>query len=93
MESEKPKYDIVCRGRIPETGKPCQTVLYQSDGEFLYINNLILNDDLVLQYITCSNCGYRMTWRRREEFINNGGGGRQNLNNRTRRQKFQSRFK
>lgn len=86
------KNNVICRGRIPETGQPCQTILYQSDGEFLYISNLILNPDLILQYIICDKCGYKMIWRRREEFIKENSGGRQNFNKRNRRQKFQSKF-
>ncbi len=87
------KHEIFCRGRVTETGEPCQTVIYQSDGEFLYILGNILNYDLDKQSVICSNCGYTMIWRRREEFIGKNGGGRQKLNERTKRQKFQSSFK
>ncbi len=58
----------------------------------MYILEFVLNADLDKQTVKCSNCGYTMIWRRREEFITKNDGGRQNLNKRRERQKYQSSF-
>lgn len=73
--------DVNCKGRYP-SNKPCNSEMYQSDGEFIYINGLILNPDLNEQVIECDKCGYKMHWRRNTQFItdankNNPGGRRQ----------------
>jgi hypothetical protein len=81
-------HDIVCRGHRAGTGAACQTVLYQSDGMFLYVAGLILNADLIKQTVKCASCGYTMIWRRREDFITGGGGSCQKLNNRLKRRRF-----
>jgi hypothetical protein len=60
--------DIRCKGRMPENRKPCEAVLYQSDGEFLYLNGHILNSKLKAQYIICRECGYEMKWKQNKGF-------------------------
>lgn len=54
---------------MPDTRQPCGAVLYQSDGEFIYIIGLILNPELNMQRIVCDRCGYTMIWKRNEKFM------------------------
>lgn len=67
MES-KEKKDVRCKGRMPETRKPCEAVLYQTDGEFLYINGLILNQNQRRQRIKCAKCETVASWTRNPKF-------------------------
>jgi hypothetical protein len=64
--------DVRCKGRMPGTNIPCGKILYQSDGEYLYILGLVLNPELKKQRIKCDNCGYVMSWRRNSDFIDSG---------------------
>jgi len=68
MENKKQIKDVRCKGRMPETRKSCNAVLYQSDGEYLYIIGLVLNPSLKVQRIVCDKCGYAMVWKRNEKF-------------------------
>lgn len=60
--------DVRCKGRMPDTRRPCEKILYQSNGEFLFILGLILNPELKKQRIKCDNCGYIMSWKRNERY-------------------------
>lgn len=67
--SNKPIADVICKGRIPGTSRKCENVVYQSDGEFLFVRGFRFNEDLDLQRVKCL-CGYTMVWKRNQEFIN-----------------------
>lgn len=61
--------DVRCLGNLPGTvSVKCDEILYQSDGQFLYIANLILNQELEKQKVVCGKCGFEMIWRRNTEF-------------------------
>lgn len=64
--------DVRCKGRMPDTRRKCEKILYQSDGEFLFISGLVLNPDQNVQKIRCDNCGYLMIWKRNRDFIRYG---------------------
>lgn len=83
--------DIHCKGRVQDTQKLCGAKLYQSDGEFIYINGLILNPDLNEQLIKCDKCGYGMHWQRNSKYISQAN--KNNTNNRRQwRKKLKQKF-
>lgn len=62
--------DICCKGRLPENRQTCDAVLYQTDGEFLYVNGLVLNRGQGRQRIECSICSYVTTWDKSPKYRN-----------------------
>lgn len=63
---KKTATDVTCRGRMPGTSKPCENIMYQSDGIYLYIRGLILNPEMKRQRIVCDRCGFVMKWERKQ---------------------------
>jgi hypothetical protein len=62
--------DVRCKGRMPETHEPCNVVLYQTDGEFMYINGSILNKGKGKQKVECARCRTIAAWTRHPKYIN-----------------------
>jgi len=60
--------DIHCKGYV--RGKEqCQIILYQTDGDFIYVNGSIFNESQREQKIKCGLCGYTNSWSRNGKFI------------------------
>lgn len=60
--------DRRCKGRQPGTSKPCQEIIFQTDGEFLYVGGYIVNSEYATQNVTCK-CGAKNVWRCDPEFL------------------------
>jgi hypothetical protein len=58
----KQQKDVICKGRMPNRDL-CGQVLYQSDGEYMFILGLTLNPGIKSQRIKCDKCGYVMNWK------------------------------
>jgi hypothetical protein len=61
--------DVHCKGKMPVTGEICGALLYQTDGEFIYVLGNAINIGLDKQHLKCNKCGYSNVWWRNSEFI------------------------
>ena len=64
MENKKEIKDFRCKGRIPGTNKPCEKVLFKTDGEYIFVdagggNVLEIKLKRRVDLIKCYNCGYQ----------------------------------
>jgi hypothetical protein len=60
--------DVRCKGRVPQTSKPCDEILFQTDGEFLMVGGLVVNPDFDVQKVVCC-CGKATVWHRKRDYL------------------------
>ncbi|HRH44456.1 MAG TPA: hypothetical protein PKY82_22665 [Pyrinomonadaceae bacterium] len=73
-ENHKDIKSVYCLGRLPNLSR-CAELIYESDGEFMYIramsgNLYRINERLDIQRVRCPICGYQMIWKRAERYRN-----------------------